>query len=308
MAFGQLVIGPPGSGKTTYCNGMQQFLTAIGRPMAIVNLDPANERVPYECSIDIGELVCLETVMAELNLGPNGGMIYCMEYLAKNMDWLHERLQALGPDVYLLFDCPGQVELYTTNDGMLQVVRTLTQTWNLRLAAVHLVDSHHCSDAYKYLSVLLVSLSTMVQLELPHINVLSKIDLVESFGALAFELQFYTDVENLDRLLDVHASATDRTPAQAALTARYRSLTRALAELIQMFSMVSFTTLNIQEKESVFALLSLVDKTNGYVYSGMHNDLLDAAIADLQWNYERVGIVQEKYVAERPMPFDDLAA
>lgn len=25
--FGQLVIGPPGAGKTTYCKAMQEFLT-----------------------------------------------------------------------------------------------------------------------------------------------------------------------------------------------------------------------------------------------------------------------------------------
>ena len=31
MPFGQLVIGPPGSGKTTYCDGMQQYMDAIGR-------------------------------------------------------------------------------------------------------------------------------------------------------------------------------------------------------------------------------------------------------------------------------------
>jgi len=32
MAFGQVIIGPAGSGKTTYCNGMQQFYTLIGKP------------------------------------------------------------------------------------------------------------------------------------------------------------------------------------------------------------------------------------------------------------------------------------
>ena len=31
MAYGQVVIGPPGSGKTTYCDGMSQFLKLIGR-------------------------------------------------------------------------------------------------------------------------------------------------------------------------------------------------------------------------------------------------------------------------------------
>ena len=54
----------------------------------------------------------------------------------------------------------------------------------LQLVAVHLVDSHYCSDPGKFISVLLTSLSTMVQLELPHINILSKVDLMEQYGKL----------------------------------------------------------------------------------------------------------------------------
>jgi len=73
MPFGQVVIGPPGSGKTTYCNGMQQYLTAVGRKVALVNLDPANDVLPYQPDVDIADLVCLDSVMQELHLGPNGG-------------------------------------------------------------------------------------------------------------------------------------------------------------------------------------------------------------------------------------------
>ena len=73
MVFGQLVVGPPGSGKTTYCNGMQQFLTAAGRKVAVVNLDPANDTLPYECAVDIMDLISLQEVMREFKLGPNGG-------------------------------------------------------------------------------------------------------------------------------------------------------------------------------------------------------------------------------------------
>ncbi len=55
--FGQIVIGPPGSGKTTYCDGMSQFLKGLGRNVAVVNLDPANENVPYKADIDVAELI-----------------------------------------------------------------------------------------------------------------------------------------------------------------------------------------------------------------------------------------------------------
>jgi hypothetical protein len=42
----------------------------------------------YECSIDVRELVSVEDVMVEMNLGPNGGLVYAMEYLVSNIDWL----------------------------------------------------------------------------------------------------------------------------------------------------------------------------------------------------------------------------
>lgn len=65
---------------------------------------------------------------------------------------------------------------------------------NYRLAAVHLVDAHLCSDPAKYISALLLSLSTMLHLELPHVNLLSKIDLIQQYGKLHFKLDFYTEV------------------------------------------------------------------------------------------------------------------
>lgn len=49
-----------------------------------------------------------QTVMDEFDLGPNGGMVYCLEYLEKNVDWLMERLEGLNKK-YLIFDFPGQV-------------------------------------------------------------------------------------------------------------------------------------------------------------------------------------------------------
>ena len=36
--FGQLVIGPPGSGKTTYVKAMADLLRNLGRKIAIINL------------------------------------------------------------------------------------------------------------------------------------------------------------------------------------------------------------------------------------------------------------------------------
>lgn len=74
--------------------------------------------------------------------------------------------------------------------------KTNLYVYSLQLTAVHLVDAHLCSDPGKYISALLLTLSTMLHLELPHINVLSKIDLIESYGKLgaiiAFRFQWLT--------------------------------------------------------------------------------------------------------------------
>ena len=73
VRFGQVVVGPPGSGKTTYCFGMYQYLKAIGRDAAVVNLDPANhgEGLPYSPAVDISELVSLEVQYDGARIAPS---------------------------------------------------------------------------------------------------------------------------------------------------------------------------------------------------------------------------------------------
>lgn len=63
--------------------------------LSYIYLDPANDSVPYPCALDISSLVTLEDVMEEHNLGPNGGVLYCKQYLEANFDWLEEGLKEL---------------------------------------------------------------------------------------------------------------------------------------------------------------------------------------------------------------------
>lgn len=48
MSFGQIVIGPPGSGKTMYCHAMCNFLKELGRSVTklIVELLKFEEKFP----------------------------------------------------------------------------------------------------------------------------------------------------------------------------------------------------------------------------------------------------------------------
>ena len=225
--FGQVVVGPPGAGKTTYCEGMRQFLESVGRKVVVINLDPANDTLPYPVAVDVRDLISLEGAARACELGPNGALVYCIEYLAANLDWLLDRL-APHADAYALFDMPGQVELYSHHGAVRTILHGLQQQQH-RVCAVHLVDAHHCADPAKFISVLLVTLSAMVQLEVPQVNLLSKIDLIESYGELAFNLDFYTDLPEPARLLPY----LEEREGGGAFARKHVALSAAICELVR---------------------------------------------------------------------------
>ncbi|GJX10833.1 GPN-loop GTPase QQT1, partial [Tanacetum coccineum] len=191
-----------------------------------------------------------------------GGLVYCMDYLEKNIDWLESKLKPLLKDHYFLFDFPSQVELFFLHSNAKKVIMKLIKKLDLRLTAIHLIDAHLCSDPGKYVSALLLSLSTSLHMELPLVNVLSKMDLIESYGKLAFNLDFYTDVEDLSYLQD----HLDQDPCSS----KYRKLTKKLCE----------------DKESVTNLVKLIDKTNGYIFQGIDASAVEfskIAFAPTDW-------------------------
>ena len=81
---------------------MHQFLGALGRKSSVVNLDAANDHVSYPCAVDIFKLISLEDIMQHEGLGPNGGLMYALETLEANFDWLQDELAKLGGCTYSL--------------------------------------------------------------------------------------------------------------------------------------------------------------------------------------------------------------
>ncbi|EHB11488.1 GPN-loop GTPase 3 [Heterocephalus glaber] len=106
--YPQLVMGPTGSGKSTYCTTMVQHCEALNQSVQVVNLDAAAEHFNYTVMADIQELIEVDDVMEDdfLQFGPNGGLVFCMEYFANNFDWLENCLGHVEDD-YILFNCPA---------------------------------------------------------------------------------------------------------------------------------------------------------------------------------------------------------
>lgn len=71
-------------------------MSAIGRKCSVVNLDPANDHTSYPCALDVRDLVTLDEIMKDEELGPNGGVLYALEELEHNFEWLEQGLKELG--------------------------------------------------------------------------------------------------------------------------------------------------------------------------------------------------------------------
>lgn len=256
-AFGQLVIGPPGSGKTTYCEKVAEFLKKCGRKVAVVNLDPGNENMKYKAEVDVMQLITVEDVMNHCNMGPNGALMYCMEYLETNFGWLFDKLKK-SSHKYFIFDCPGQVELYTHHKSMRNVFTKL-QELDFHLCTVNLIDSHYCSEPTKFISTLMLSLNTMLQMELPHVNVLSKADLLKKYNPkLLFNIDFYTEVLDLDYLIE----AIEGDPSMK----KYHKLNAAIVSLVGGYNLVTYQLLDVNKDDSLVRLKNSIDKANGFYF------------------------------------------
>jgi len=255
MRYAQLVIGPAGSGKSTYCSAMVQHCTDIKRQIDVVNLDPAAEHFNYEPSVDIRELIHVQDTMEdeELHFGPNGGLVFCIEYLLENSDWLREQLGDREDD-YILFDCPGQIELYTHLTVVRKLVNLL-QSWNFNLCCIYLVDVQFMTDGTKFLSGTMSALSVMVNLELPHVNLLSKMDLLSK-----------STKKQLDKFLepDAHALLGDIELNSSRFNDKYRRLTEAIGHLVEDYSLVRFMPLNLKDEENLSDILVTIDNIIQY--------------------------------------------
>ncbi|KAI1750024.1 GPN-loop GTPase 3 like protein [Xylaria castorea] len=299
--FGVMVMGPAGAGKSTFCASLITHLQLNRRSAFYVNLDPAAETFEHSPDLDIRSLISLEDVMEEMGLGPNGGLIYCFEFLMENLDFLTDALDSLTEEYLIIFDMPGQIELYTHVPILPALVRFLTRTGSLdiRLCAAYLLEATFVVDRAKFFAGTLSAMSAMIMLEVPHINILSKMDLVKD----------QVRKKDLKRFINPDSGLLDDDPADVARRAvegknaleeqeedatadvqdkdtvmrgsGFRKLNKAVAGLIENFSMISYLKLDVQEEDSVGAILSYIDDCIQYHEAQEPRELKEEEFEDM---------------------------
>lgn len=223
-------------------------------------------------------------------------------------------------DDYVLFDCPGQVELFTHHASLRNIffqiqklgyrVRltldsaedTISLTHSTQLIVIHLVDSYALTLPSMYISALLLSLRAMLQLDLPHLNVLTKIDNLSNYPDLPFNLDYYTEVQDLNFLLPHLESESSRLPHS-----KFGALNTAIMDLVEEFGLVAFETLAVEDKKSMMSLLRSIDRASGYAFGsaeGANDTVWQVAVR------EGMGVTDVRDVQERWLDnkdeYDDL--
>jgi len=208
--------------------------------------------------------------MDEMSLGPNGGLIYCFEYLLENLDFLTDPLDEVTDEYLIIFDMPGQIELYTHVPILPNLVKHLMRgSLNINMCAAYLLESTFIIDRPKFFAGTLSAMSAMLMLEMPHVNILSKMDLIKG-KVKRRDLKRFIDPDvglldegqEGDEDEDEVESGADRDPASTKNVmagTSFKRLNKAVAQLIDDFSMVSFLQLDVQDEDSVGAVLSYID-------------------------------------------------
>jgi GTPase SAR1 family protein len=175
------IIGPAGSGKTTLVNTFYEHVINKYNELKVItiNLDPGVRNLPYNAHIDVRDFITLEEVMANHNLGPNGGLIAATDMIIDFVeDIKFEITEYNNPDLVII-DTPGQLELFAFRATGPLVASSLG-FGDVQKIVSFLFDPAICRHPNGFISTLFLSSSVQFRFQnIAQLNILSKIDMIE---------------------------------------------------------------------------------------------------------------------------------
>ena len=208
-------VGTAGSGKSTLVKAYKDWLDSTGTESITINLDPGVDMLPYDADVDIRDWVALDEVMAEFNLGPNGAQVVASDLMAVNISKMKEVVDDYT-ETYALVDTPGQLELFAFRESSRTIVNAFGKDDSM---VVYLSDPMLCRSSNGFISNMVLASLVQFRLELPVINILTKIDVLTEEETDRM-LNWYNDPVSLyDDLLD-----NDSSPQTVVGTELFRAM------------------------------------------------------------------------------------
>ncbi|RVD90549.1 ATP-binding protein [Tubulinosema ratisbonensis] len=235
MIFGEIIIGPPGSGKTTYIMKKKDQLT---RKIVTINLDPGNELEIFE--YNIREFYQTDEFALKNEYGPNNAVKEILTLFTNN---LNDHLSFIeDEDSYYIFDFPGQVEFFMVGDSLKKIFDFLIKK-GVSLTVINLFDLVHFTTINSTASAYLIATLCFLFLEVPQVCVISKCDNNNKFKV------------DLDKVMNLEALKNENEFIQQVY------------EFVHNNSVLSFEMLDINNKDSIIYLQYVIDCCNGYLYN-----------------------------------------
>lgn len=170
-----LFLGPAGSGKTSLISSFSNWIkNTQDKSVSCINLDPGTDYLPYEADFDIRNFFTIESIMKEEKLGPNGALVRAIERMVEMEDRIKPEIEKVKAE-FRLIDLPGQLEPFLFHSGE----KIINYFDAKRMLGIFLIPAEMFSPKELAIAELL-SLIVRLKLEIPTINVLSKIDLCKN--------------------------------------------------------------------------------------------------------------------------------
>ncbi|AFN83219.1 putative ATP binding protein [Encephalitozoon romaleae SJ-2008] len=242
MRYAEVIIGPPGSGKSTYVMSKKAWLSH--RNPYIINLDPGNcndKEFDYSiCSISPSLMY-----QERHNVGPNMSTKCILEEFYTRIDeFFQENIE--GTDHYILLDFPGQVEFFISSDIPNSIIGYLKSN-GYSVVVVNLVDLVFFSNDHSLISSYFISTLCLCLLESAQINVISKCDNWKKLG-LKYSLE---DIASLECLEEME---------------KKKKIHEEMASFVLNQGLLAYEVLDYDNPDSVLNLQVAIDKASGLFF------------------------------------------
>ncbi len=170
------VTGTAGSGKSLLTSRLIEWYSSNNAYAIALNLDPGTVNLPYDPAVDIRDYIDINTIMQTYGLGPNGALVLASDLIATKISEIQNRVDEVNPD-YVIIDTPGQLELFAHRESGPYFVSNFSCE---NKASIFLFDGMLMSTPTNFVSIALLATSIRLRLHIPQVNILSKIDIMES--------------------------------------------------------------------------------------------------------------------------------
>ena len=166
------ITGTAGSGKSLLTSNLLEWYNSNDITPISINLNPGVSILPYEPDVDVRDFIDIYSIMENYNLGPNGSLILANDLISTKLNEIQQQAEELNPD-YIIVDTPGQIELFAFRSSGPYIVSNFFSDNKLNLFTI---DGNLAQSPINYVSLMFLSQSVKLRLNIPQINVLTKRD------------------------------------------------------------------------------------------------------------------------------------